>query len=122
MGDVAEVVDGFAESDTAARFDGMPAVYVDVGRVGDRRLAAADDLEDHQAHRLGEGVVAGVAARQQPGVESDLQDVDLIREVPLSDAKFLEEVADTGRTLARQGERGRRNSSPVGNNPAPRLS
>ena len=36
LGDVARVDDGFAETDNAARFDGMPAVMVQVFRVGDQ--------------------------------------------------------------------------------------
>ncbi len=35
LGDVATVVDGFEDSDTAARFDGYPAALVDVYRVGE---------------------------------------------------------------------------------------
>ncbi len=34
LGDVARVVDGFAETDQAARFDGQPAILVQVFRVG----------------------------------------------------------------------------------------
>ncbi len=36
LGDVARVVDGFAETDQTARFDGNPAVLVQVFRVGDQ--------------------------------------------------------------------------------------
>jgi multidrug efflux pump subunit AcrB len=36
LGDVATVVDGFAETDQSARFDGEPAVLVKVYRVGDQ--------------------------------------------------------------------------------------
>ncbi len=36
LGDVARVVDGFAETDQSARFDGTPAVLVRVFRVGDQ--------------------------------------------------------------------------------------
>jgi multidrug efflux pump subunit AcrB len=35
LGDIAEVVDGFKDSDLRARFDGNPAVVVRVSRVGD---------------------------------------------------------------------------------------
>ena len=34
--DVAEIVDGFAETDTSARFDGEPAALIQVFRVGDQ--------------------------------------------------------------------------------------
>jgi multidrug efflux pump subunit AcrB len=37
VGDVARVVDGFAETDQGARFDGKPAVLVQVMRVGDQK-------------------------------------------------------------------------------------
>jgi len=36
LGDVATVVDGFAETDQASRFDGQPSVLVQVFRVGDQ--------------------------------------------------------------------------------------
>jgi len=36
LGDVARVVDGFEETDAAARFDGQPAVLVQVFRVGEQ--------------------------------------------------------------------------------------
>ncbi len=38
VGDVARVVDGFAESDQRATFDGMPAALIQVSRVGDQRV------------------------------------------------------------------------------------
>ena len=38
LGDVAHVVDGFAESDQRATFDGKPAALVQVSRVGDQRV------------------------------------------------------------------------------------
>ena len=37
LGDVATVIDGFAETDQSARFDGKPAVLVQVYRVGEQR-------------------------------------------------------------------------------------
>ena len=36
LGDVAEVIDGFAETDQQARFDGEPSVFVEVFRTGDQ--------------------------------------------------------------------------------------
>ncbi|MBW2231634.1 MAG: efflux RND transporter permease subunit [Deltaproteobacteria bacterium] len=36
LGDIAEVVDGFEESDRSSRFDGQPAVIVQVFRVGEQ--------------------------------------------------------------------------------------
>jgi multidrug efflux pump subunit AcrB len=38
LGDVASVVDGFAESDQRSTFDGKPAALVQVSRVGDQRV------------------------------------------------------------------------------------
>ena len=40
LGDVAHVVDGFAETDQFARFDGQPAVLVEVFRIGDQDALA----------------------------------------------------------------------------------
>ncbi len=60
LGDVATVVDGFAETDQAARFDGQPAVLVQVYRVGNESaLEIADAVKDYVAitqARLPEGV------------------------------------------------------------------
>lgn len=44
LGDVVTVVDGFAETDQAARFDGVPAVLVQVFRVGDQSALEISDL------------------------------------------------------------------------------
>jgi multidrug efflux pump subunit AcrB len=60
VGDVATVVDGFADTDQAARFDGEPAVLVQVFRVGDQNaLAVARQVRDYVAaarERMPEGV------------------------------------------------------------------
>ncbi len=37
LGDIAHVVDGFADSDTEARFDGYPAAMVQVFRIGEQK-------------------------------------------------------------------------------------
>ncbi len=48
LGDVARVVDGFEDTGQAARFDGRPAVLVNVYRVGDQRaLALADRVHEY---------------------------------------------------------------------------
>ncbi len=48
LGDVATITDGFAESAERLRFDGEPAVQVDVFRVGDQDIATiAERVEDH---------------------------------------------------------------------------
>jgi multidrug efflux pump subunit AcrB len=60
LGEVADVVDGFAETDQSATFDGHPAVLVTVMSVGDQKAievarAATEWVEAEQA-RLPEGV------------------------------------------------------------------
>ncbi len=60
LGDVARVVDGFAETDQAARFDGTPAVLVKVFRVGDQSaLEISDAVHDY---------VRTAQARMPPGI------------------------------------------------------
>lgn len=60
LGDVARVVDGFAETDQAARFNGEPAVLVQVYRVGDENaLHVSDGVKDFVAKaeaRMPEGI------------------------------------------------------------------
>ena len=60
LGDVARVVDGFADTDQSARFDGEPAVLVKVFRVGDQdALAVAGTVKDYVARKqkeLPEGI------------------------------------------------------------------
>lgn len=47
LGDVAEVVDGFKESDQSNRFNGMPAVMLEVFRVGNQEaLVMAEQVEE----------------------------------------------------------------------------
>ena len=53
LGDVATVVDGFRETDQSARFDGQPAVVVQVFRIGNQNaleVAAAVDDYVHSAN------------------------------------------------------------------------
>ncbi len=46
LGDVAAVIDGFADTDVAARFDGKPAVLVQIYRVGNQSaLRIADQVK-----------------------------------------------------------------------------
>ena len=60
LSDVATVVDGFAETDQAARFNGKPAVLVQVFRVGDQNvLELAATVKEHVAaarNRMPEGI------------------------------------------------------------------
>ncbi|MDH4037699.1 MAG: efflux RND transporter permease subunit [Candidatus Krumholzibacteria bacterium] len=60
LGDVARVVDGFAETDQSARFSGEPAVLVRVYRVGDQN--ALDIARDVKAY------VSEAQARMPAGV------------------------------------------------------
>lgn len=60
LGDVATVVDGFEDTDQTARFDGKPAVLVQVFRVGDQSaLEVADQVRAYVADaqaRMPEGI------------------------------------------------------------------
>ncbi|MEJ2111970.1 MAG: efflux RND transporter permease subunit [Acidobacteriota bacterium] len=60
LGDVARVVDGFAETDQRARFDGDPAVLVQVYRVGDQNaVTIAERVEEYvqqTAMQMPEGI------------------------------------------------------------------
>ncbi len=50
LGDVAEVVDGFAATDQAARFDGHPAVLVQVFRVGSQDVTEIAERVEEYIH------------------------------------------------------------------------
>ncbi len=60
LSDVARVVDGFEDTDQAARLDGMPSVLVQVYRVGDQNaldvVAAVKKYVDQVRPRLPEGI------------------------------------------------------------------
>ncbi len=60
LGEVAKVVDGFAETDQRARFDGNPAVLVQVFRVGDQNaLTVAQQVKEYVAqaqNRMPDGI------------------------------------------------------------------
>ena len=60
LGDVARVVDGFAETDQSARFDGQPAVLVQVFRVGGQNAleiaAAVRGYVEEKRNRLPDGL------------------------------------------------------------------
>jgi multidrug efflux pump subunit AcrB len=59
--DIADVRDGFAETDQAARFDGMPAVMVRVFRIGDEDVIhISDSVKEY---------VAEASVRMPQGVE-----------------------------------------------------
>lgn len=60
LGDVATVVDGFAETDQYARFDGKPSVFVEVFRTGDQAVldiaAQVHGYVERAQSRMPEGV------------------------------------------------------------------
>jgi multidrug efflux pump subunit AcrB len=60
VGDVASVIDGFAETDQAARFDGQPAALIQVFRVGDEdAIEVATNVKnfvDEAQQRVPEGI------------------------------------------------------------------
>jgi len=60
LGDVARIVDGFAESDESSRFDGQPAALIQVSRVGDQRVTDIANAVHGYIERAG--------ARLPPGV------------------------------------------------------
>ena len=60
LGEIADVRDGFAETDTSARFDGKPAAIVTVFRVGDERPIAISDAVKKYMHERQEVLPPGV--------------------------------------------------------------
>lgn len=61
VGDVASVVDGFADTDQSARFDGRPAVLVRVFRVGDQDAIAISNAAQDYIGRAAAGLPEGIA-------------------------------------------------------------
>jgi multidrug efflux pump subunit AcrB len=61
LGDVATVVDGFADQDLVARFDGKPAVLVTVFRVGEQDAFAVADAVHEYIARTQPGLPPGIA-------------------------------------------------------------
>ncbi len=60
LGDVAEVVDGFAETDQATRFNGAPAVLLDVYRVGNQDALAIARATQRQLEQTRNRLPAGI--------------------------------------------------------------
>jgi multidrug efflux pump subunit AcrB len=60
LSDVATVIDGFEDSDTASRFDGQPAALVQVFRVGDEGALDVADAVRAYVEELRPGLPAGV--------------------------------------------------------------
>ena len=60
LSDIAHVEDGFEEDERFARFDGQPAVLIQVSRVGDQRvLELVSTVKEYVAgatERMAEGV------------------------------------------------------------------
>ncbi len=60
LGDVANVVDGFAETDQHARFDGKPAALIQVFRVGDEDAIQVADAVKAYVEKAGQRIPAGI--------------------------------------------------------------
>ncbi|MBC7168283.1 efflux RND transporter permease subunit [Phenylobacterium sp.] len=62
LGDVAQVQDGFADSDLAARYNGEPAAFVEVYRTADEKvLTVADAVQSHLKDSFGPGLPEAVS-------------------------------------------------------------
>lgn len=76
LADVAEVVDGFAETDESARFDVEPAVLVSVYRTGDQRVlevaAAVEEYVETAQASMPEGLSLTVWQNQADSLGSRL--------------------------------------------------
>ena len=60
LGDIAEIVDGFNEDPLYSRFDGRPAAFINVYRVGDQNaITLATTVKDYLSERL-ETLPAGI--------------------------------------------------------------
>ncbi len=74
--EVATVIDGFEDVDLSTRFDGRPAVLVNVFRVGNedtlRLVKVVEDYIEHAADRLPEGVKLSVWNDQSEYLEGRL--------------------------------------------------
>jgi multidrug efflux pump subunit AcrB len=69
LGDVATIVDGFTDTDLISLYNGIPAVLVDVMRVGDEQMLEIANiteqyLEEELKPRLPEGVFATIARNE----------------------------------------------------------
>ncbi len=60
LGDVATVIDGFAETDQWSRFDGKPSMMVQVYRVGDQNALEVGDAVKAWVVRAGERAPEGI--------------------------------------------------------------
>ena len=76
LADIATVVDGFEETDQSIRFDGQPAVIIQVSRVGNQDVTkianAVKAYVEASASRLPEGVKAAVWADDTRVLQSRL--------------------------------------------------
>jgi multidrug efflux pump subunit AcrB len=55
LGEIAEVIDGFEDSDASARFDGMPAVLLEISRIGNEdTLKIAEAVKAYLDHKRAE--------------------------------------------------------------------
>ena len=62
LGDIATIVDGFADTDESASYDGKPAVMINVFRVGDQKPLEVAAAVKAYAERLNAQLPPGVAA------------------------------------------------------------
>jgi multidrug efflux pump subunit AcrB len=61
LGDIAEVRDGFAETDKIVRFDGHPAVVLDIHRVGDQSALTISSTVREYVERAARRMPPGIA-------------------------------------------------------------
>jgi multidrug efflux pump subunit AcrB len=61
LADIAEVIDGFEDSDVASRFDGEPAASVRVFRVGDQGALEVADVVKEYVEELSPRLPAGIS-------------------------------------------------------------
>jgi multidrug efflux pump subunit AcrB len=60
LDDIAEVIDGFEDSDRSAEFNGNPAIMLDIYRVGDQTPAQISEAVEELLPQLNEQLPAGV--------------------------------------------------------------
>ena len=76
LGDVAQVVDGFEDTDQSARFDGKPAVMVRVYRIGDQDVIEISDAVKRYVQaaqsRMPEGISISVWRDSSVGLRARL--------------------------------------------------
>jgi multidrug efflux pump subunit AcrB len=74
LGEIANVVDGFKDTDLRARFDGNPAVVVKISRVGDEDVLNIADRVKQYVREKSNGVPEGIALTIWQDESQDLVD------------------------------------------------